>query len=83
MRSVLATLLGFALLIGTQVKADPSGALGPAVGESLPFELSLPDSEGAMRSMDSLAGEDGLVIAFNRSLDWCPYVQVRTDVRRR
>ncbi len=46
-------------------------AFGPAVGEAAPA-FSLPDSSGDMRTLAELAGPRGLVLYFNRSLDWCP-----------
>lgn len=44
---------------------------GPAVGQGAPA-FSLPDSAGDMRTLAELAGPQGLVLYFNRSLDWCP-----------
>ncbi|MCR9130354.1 MAG: peroxiredoxin family protein [Alphaproteobacteria bacterium] len=44
---------------------------GPAVGQAAPA-FSLPDSSGDMRTLAELAGPRGLVLYFNRSLDWCP-----------
>ena len=48
--------------------------LGPQVGETLP-SFSLKDQNGDIQSFDSLKGENGLVLAFVRSADWCPYCQ--------
>lgn len=44
---------------------------GPAVGQAAP-SFSLPDSAGEARTLADLAGPRGLVLYFNRSLDWCP-----------
>lgn len=44
---------------------------GPAVGAMAP-PITARDSTGAMRELADLAGPNGLVLYFNRSLDWCP-----------
>lgn len=44
---------------------------GPAPGERAP-DFTAPDSAGALQSLSDLAGRNGLVLYFNRSLDWCP-----------
>jgi len=46
-------------------------AFGPGVGETVPA-LDVVDASGAARSIADLSGEKGLVLYFNRSLDWCP-----------
>jgi len=57
---------------------DPAGLaaaaaedFGPAVGEAAP-SFALPDSAGETRTLSDLSTERGLVLYFNRSLDWCP-----------
>ncbi|MEZ5355852.1 MAG: hypothetical protein R2762_24735 [Bryobacteraceae bacterium] len=42
---------------------------GPEVGKKIPG-FSLPDQNGKMQSLRSLAGPKGLVLAFVRSADW-------------
>jgi len=58
-----------------QTPADASAAapegFGPAVGDHAP-DFSLPDASGAVRTLADLSGPNGVVIYFNRSLDWCP-----------
>ena len=44
-------------------------ATGPEPGERIP-EFSLPDQEGAARSLANLAGPNGLLLVFYRSADW-------------
>lgn len=44
---------------------------GPSLGEAAP-SFALPDSAGEVRSLSDLAAAEGLVVYFNRSLDWCP-----------
>ena len=54
-----------------RVAASAAEAFGPALGETAPA-FALSDSTGASRTLSDLAGPSGLVIYFNRSLDWCP-----------
>ena len=42
---------------------------GPAIGEKVP-DFSLPDQNGAMRSLRDLAGPNGLLLVFSRSAGW-------------
>jgi hypothetical protein len=42
---------------------------GPEPGERLP-DFSLPDQDGASRSLANLAGPNGLLLVFYRSADW-------------
>jgi peroxiredoxin len=51
--------------------AAAADAFGPRVGETAPA-FTLPDGTGQVLSVASLAGPQGLVLYFNRSLDWCP-----------
>ena len=50
---------------------DPNANLktGPAVGAQIP-EFSAVDQTGRIRTFDSLKGPQGLVLFFNRSVDW-------------
>lgn len=54
-----------------EAAAEAAAAFGPEVGTPAPA-FSVPDATGAQRSLADLAGEKGLVLYFNRSLDWCP-----------
>jgi peroxiredoxin len=47
---------------------------GPAIGETIDFG-TLKDQTGAGRELASIAGDNGLVLMFVRSADWCPYCQ--------
>lgn len=51
--------------------AEAAADFGPNVGESAPA-IRARDSAGDARSLSDLAGPQGLVVYFNRSLDWCP-----------
>lgn len=48
---------------------------GPAVGERFPHTLEARDQEGQVRTLADLMGENGSVVLFVRSADWCPYCQ--------
>lgn len=48
---------------------------GPGVGEPFGHALGAPDQDGVARSLDELMGENGSVVFFVRSADWCPYCQ--------
>jgi hypothetical protein len=48
---------------------DYADKWGPEVGSSSPL-LAAPDHRGATQSLATLAGENGLLLIFNRSVDW-------------
>jgi peroxiredoxin len=48
------------------------------VGATIPL-LEAPDQNGKVQTLASLTGEKGLLLAFNRSFDWCPYCKVQLD----
>lgn len=68
--AILATLmLGFptsAMQSRTPVNV---ASLGPQVGESVP-DFTLPDQNGAERTLDSILGPNGAILLFHRSADW-------------
>ncbi len=47
-------------------------ATGPEPGEKIP-EFALPDQQGALRTLENLAGPNGLFLVFHRSAEWCQY----------
>lgn len=49
--------------------------LGPAIGQRLPVPLDSRDHQGQPRNFEALSGENGLVLIFARSVEWCPYCQ--------
>ena len=52
------------------VRATDDGyATGPDPGERIPA-FALPDQSGAMRTLNDLAGPNGLLLVFHRSADW-------------
>jgi hypothetical protein len=50
---------------------DPNANLktGPEIGQNIPA-FSAVDQNGQVRNFDSLKGSKGLVLFFNRSVDW-------------
>ena len=54
-----------------ETAAEAAASFGPASGERAPA-LEVVDADGQARSLESLMGERGVVVYFNRSLDWCP-----------
>ena len=52
------------------VRATNDGyATGPDPGQRIP-DFALPDQSGAIRTLDDLAGPNGLLLVFHRSADW-------------
>jgi hypothetical protein len=61
-----------AVLAGPQQPGfDPNANLktGPDIGQKVP-SFSAVDQTGRVRNFDSLKGTNGLVLFFNRSVDW-------------
>ncbi|MBI1391212.1 MAG: redoxin domain-containing protein [Alphaproteobacteria bacterium] len=91
--NAFAGFLASSLLItasaGLASAAEPSGAnrmaaLGPAIGASIPHDLSLPMTDGGEASFEGLVGEAGMALFFVRSVDWCPYCKAQAvDVSAR
>jgi peroxiredoxin len=70
-----AVLLGLVVSPSSHVKAAED--LGPRIGTRVPDIGNPPDQTGTPRSLQSLMGENGLVLFFFRSADWCPYCQAQ------
>jgi peroxiredoxin len=70
-----ATLLG--LVIGPLSQLSAAEELGPQIGARVPDIGSPPDQSGTPRTLQSLMGQNGLVLFFFRSADWCPYCQAQ------
>ncbi|MEP7365150.1 MAG: hypothetical protein ABI972_18000 [Acidobacteriota bacterium] len=75
-------MLAVILLAATPLLAQPASprlhdlpaasknvVTGPAVGEKVP-NFQLADQSGRLRNFRSLAGRNGLLLAFVRSADW-------------
>jgi len=77
--------LPFALLIALTLSVVPVTAqnapgaqvdFGPAIGEHIDIG-TLADQTGTACDLASLTGENGLVLMFVRSADWCPFCQAQ------
>ena len=79
MKNFLSNILGsvtrlsaFGLLMALSCggyASDYANNWGPEVGSSSPL-LAAPDHRGTNQSLSTLAGENGLLLIFNRSVDW-------------
>ncbi len=56
---------------------EAAAGFGPAVGAQAP-DFALLDAGSATRTLADIAGPRGVVIFFNRSLDWCPICIAQT-----
>lgn len=65
------SLMGALALFGVFTAAQ--AATGP--GDALPHSLAAKDQSGADQTFDTLKGENGAVLVFTRSADWCPFCQ--------
>ena len=50
--------------------------IGLPIGSQVP-DIRLQDARGQEQTWADFAGENGTVVYFNRSLDWCPFCQVQ------
>jgi peroxiredoxin len=66
-KSLFAVAAMMLMAVGAARASDAE--LGPAVGETIPHDLAVAGQPG----FDALKGENGLVLFFVRSVDWCPY----------
>ena len=75
MRIFIAALLVLGLVHSAY--ANPDFDLGPAVGTAAPSIGTPDDQTGKPRTLDSLMGDNGVVLLFYRSAAWCPYCQTQ------
>jgi len=68
-----ASLLAPFVLLALSCASADDDIPGPEVGDTFPHSLEALDQNGAMQSLQSLYGENGVAILFVRSADWCPY----------
>ena len=64
------------LFAGTGLAQEFVWAPGFPVGSSIPA-IEAPDQNGKVQTFDSLKGDKGLVLVFNRSFDWCPFCKAQ------
>ena len=65
----------FALLLLTFHPAQAEKMI--AVGDTVPVTAALPDQTGTMQNLKDLYGENGALLVFYRSADWCPYCKAQ------
>jgi peroxiredoxin len=67
------------LILGltASLAANPDFDLGPPTGTKAPTIGTPLDETGKPRSLESLMGDNGLVLFFFRSAAWCPYCQAQ------
>jgi len=66
-------------IINTEALEAASSAaeiIGLPIGSQVP-SISLQNAAGQEQAWADLSGENGVVVYFNRSLDWCPFCQVQ------
>jgi peroxiredoxin len=73
----LAWAIIVAVAIASFAPAVAQQELGPKVGAKVPDIGTLSDQKGSHRTLLSLMGNNGLVLFFVRSADWCPYCQAQ------
>jgi peroxiredoxin len=79
--SLLAVVLPASLVSAQDAEWTPPG---PEQGARFPDALNAPDQNGKNRSLGDLVGKKGVVIAFVRSADWCPFcMRQLVDLQRR
>jgi hypothetical protein len=64
-----ASMLPLLALFGAAANADYAEDWGPEVGSAIPL-LEAFDQDGELRTLDSLTGNQGLLLFLNRSADW-------------
>src|SRR5260221_6276754 len=65
------------LVLGIATMASAAEEFGPAIGTKVP-DIGTPlDQASKPRSLNSLMGENGVVLFFFRSAAWCPYCQAQ------
>ena len=74
----IASIMSLALVVAAiaAVRA-PAEELGPPVATKAPDIGKRLDQNGKPRAFSDLMGQNGLVLMFFRSADWCPYCQAQ------
>ncbi len=75
MLKTIAVWSGLVLAIYAVVTLAQDDAVGPGVGEHFKHTLNATDQNSRIRTLEELMGENGSVVFFVRSADWCPYCQ--------
>jgi peroxiredoxin Q/BCP len=69
---LLALAAPFGMVATASAQSVEQVEYGPAIGAKAPA-VSVVTADGAPATLDSLKGQKGLVLAFVRSADWCPF----------
>lgn len=81
---MIASSLAALVALIFSATATAAGDPGPAVGAAFPHALEAKDQTGAVQSLESLMGENGVAVIFVRSADWCPFCKRQlVDANRR
>ncbi|WP_440875190.1 peroxiredoxin family protein [Thalassotalea sp. PLHSN55] len=74
MKKALSFLTPLLLMLSTSIVfADqPSIDVGPKVGQSSP-QISVVDINNQQPTINQLSGQNGVIVVFFRSADWCPF----------
>jgi peroxiredoxin len=75
MTKIVSLMTGTATLALATFAIAQDAMPGPQVGQTFPHELAAPDQHGQAQTLDSVMGENGAVVFFVRSADWCPFCQ--------
>lgn len=67
------------LAAGPALAEAGEGAQCLAAPEALPHDLALTDHTGTAQSFETLVGENGMVLFFIRSVDWCPFCKTQVS----
>jgi len=74
LQTIASKLILLSLVVFTHLSFAESIDIGPEIGFKAPLLAAL-DKKGQQVSTKSLTGENGLIILFFRSADWCPFCQ--------
>lgn len=74
LQTIASKLILLSLVFFTHLSFAESIDIGPDIGFKAPLLVAL-DKKGLHVSTKSLTGENGLIILFFRSADWCPFCQ--------
>lgn len=69
---VTSALFLLVTLFATKPFAKPNDQIGPKLGKPAPT-ISVIDTKKETKTIKQLSGENGLIILFFRSADWCPF----------
>ena len=71
-RKLPISIFSLLLLLTSNALANTSINVGPTINKQAP-EISVVNTQGQAINIKRLSGEQGLIILFFRSADWCPF----------